>query len=117
MRRREFITLLGGAAAGWPRAARAQQAGRVPRVAFWLGGAASTDSSGQRNAAALRDALRTLGWIEGRNVQIELRWGDTSFTQEDTRKAAAEIIALAPDVIVTTGAPILAALHRQTKTI
>ena len=117
MRRREFITLLGGAAAGWPCAGRAQQAGRVPRVAFWLGGGPSTDSNAQRNAAALRDALRTLGWIEGRNVQIELRWGDASFTLEDTRKAAAELIALAPDVIVTTGAPILAALHRQTKTI
>jgi putative ABC transport system substrate-binding protein len=117
MRRRDVITLLGGAAVTWPLAARAQQAGRVPRVAFWLGGATSSDPESQRNAAALRDALRTLGWIEGRNVQIELRWGDAAFTLEDTRKAAAELIVLAPDVIVTTGAPILAALHRQTKTI
>ena len=67
MQRREFITLLGGAAVTWPLAARAQQGGRGRRVAFWLGGAASSDSESQRNAAALRDALRTLGWIEGRN--------------------------------------------------
>jgi putative tryptophan/tyrosine transport system substrate-binding protein len=106
-----------GAAATWPLAARAQQADRIARVVFWMGGTAPSDPEGQRNAAALRDALRGFGWVEGRNVRIEERWALPSFGVQEMRRAAAELAALNPDVIVTTGAPILAALQRQTKSI
>ena len=116
MRRREFITLLGGAAAAWPFAARAQQAGRAPHIVIWIGGVA-TDPVGQQNLAAFRDTMLGLGWVDGRNVRIEVRWIAGSFGAEEMRAAAVELAALNPDVIVTTGAPILGALHRQTKSI
>jgi putative ABC transport system substrate-binding protein len=115
MRRRAFITMLGGAAA-WPLAARAQQSARIARVVLWLGGS-SGDPWVQRSAAAFGDTMRGLGWDDGRNLRIERRSYPASFTAEDMRAAAIELAALAPDAIVTTGAPILAALHRQTKTI
>ncbi len=114
MRRREFVGLVGGAAVAWPLAARAQPSGRVAHVAFWMGGTNPSEPEGQQLAAAFRDALRGLGWVEGRNVRIEVRWAASN---EDVPAAAAGLAALNPDVIVTTGAPILAALHRQTKTI
>jgi putative tryptophan/tyrosine transport system substrate-binding protein len=98
-------------------AARAQQAGRVARVVYWTGGAVANDPVGQRNLAALREALREFGWIDGRNLQVDARWAPMTFAPEELRAAAAELAALNPDVIVTTGAPILGALHRQTKTV
>jgi putative ABC transport system substrate-binding protein len=116
MKRREFI-IAGAAVTAWPVVAWAQQAGRSARVAFWMGGTDLSDPLGQRYAAALRDALRQFGWIEGRNLRIDVRWGNPSFTPEQTRTAAAELVALGPDVIVTTGAPILGALHRHTKSV
>jgi putative tryptophan/tyrosine transport system substrate-binding protein len=116
VKRRAFITLLGGAAAAWPLAARAQQAGRVPHIVLWLGGLA-TDPVGQQNVAAFRDTMSVLGWADGRNLRIEVRWAAASFTAEDVSAAAVELAAIKPDVIVTTGAPILGALQRQTKTI
>jgi len=114
MRRREFLGVLGGAAAAWPLATHAQQAGRIPNVAVWFGGAAN-DPGVQNRATAFRDTLRERGWVEGRNVRLEYRW--TEVNAEQIRTVAAELVALNPDVVVTTGAPILAALHRQTKTI
>jgi putative ABC transport system substrate-binding protein len=114
MRRRAFITLLGGAAVAYPLATHAQQSGRVPHVMIWVGGGAG-DVEPQKRAAAFRDALRELGWVDGRNARIDPRWTDDPLRV--TAADAAELIALKPDVIVTTGAPILALLHRQTKAI
>jgi putative ABC transport system substrate-binding protein len=120
MRRREFITLLGGAAAApsmlLPRAARAQQDGRVRRIAV-LDGAPSTERGpvGQADLAAFREALAKLGWIEGRNLRIDLRAG--VFDLNGFRAAAAELVGLAPDVIVTRSAPATRAMQQQTKSI
>ena len=115
IRRREFITLLGATGVAWPLAARAQQDGRVRRVVVWIGGS-SNDPTSQQRAVALRDAMRGLGWIDERNVKIDVRFPTTN-SPEETRAAAAELAALNPDVIVTTGAPILRALHQVTKTV
>jgi ABC-type uncharacterized transport system substrate-binding protein len=113
MKRREFITLLGGAAA-WPLAARAQQPDRVRRIGLLLGHAADDPESQARNAAFLR-GLSELGWTVGRNVRIDYRWaaGDA----DNIRKYAAELVALAPDVILGAGNPIVAALQQATGTL
>jgi putative tryptophan/tyrosine transport system substrate-binding protein len=115
VRRREFITLLGGAVAAWPFVAVAQQDDRIRHVMVWIGGSGS-DPTSQQRAVAFRDSMRGLGWIEGRNVKIDVRFPSTN-AAEETRAAAAELAALNPDAIVTTGAPILGALHRVTKTV
>src|SRR5215468_5361050 len=99
MRRREFITLLGGAAA-WPLAARAQQREPMRRIGF-LTSQAAHDPLSQAWMAALLQGLQELGWTVGRNVRIDYRWGATD--GELKRRYAAELVALAPDVIVTTG--------------
>jgi hypothetical protein len=106
MKRREFITLLGGAAA-WPLAARAQQPERMRRIGVLMGQAA-IDSEGQSRAAALRNAFQDLGWIDGRNVRFELRW----FAGEPDRATvyARELVDLAPDVIIANTVPGLAAV-------
>jgi putative ABC transport system substrate-binding protein len=114
MKRREFITLIGGAAAAWPVAARGQQSGGTRRIAVWVGGA-ETDAQAQRRATALREALRELGWIEGRNIAIEYHWA--IMEGEQVRAETVELVARNPDVIVTTGAPTLAAAHKVTRTI
>jgi ABC-type uncharacterized transport system substrate-binding protein len=113
VRRRNFITLLGGAAA-WPLAARAQQPDRVRRIGLLLGHAADDPESQARNAAFLR-GLSELGWTVGRNVRIDYRWaaGDA----DNIRKYAAELVALAPDVILGAGNPIVAALQQATGTL
>ena len=113
-RRREFITLLGGGAA-WPLAARAQRDGRIRHVMVWIGGSGN-DPASQQRAVTFRETMRGLGWIDGHNVKIDVRFPTTN-AAEETRAAAAELAALNPDVIVTTGAPILGALHRETKTV
>jgi putative ABC transport system substrate-binding protein len=100
VRRREFITLLGGAAVAWPLAARAQQRERMRRVGF-LTSQAAHDPVSQTWMAALLQGLQELGWTVGRNVRIDFRWGATD--GELKRKYVAELLALAPDVIVTTG--------------
>ena len=105
MKRREFISLLGGAAAAWPVVARAQQDERVRHVVVWIGGS-SNDPTSQQRGATFRDAMRGLGWTDGRNVKIDVRFPTTN-AAEETRADAAELAALNPDVIVTTGAPIL----------
>ena len=100
MKRREFITLIGGAAT-WPLAARAQQGERVRRIGVLLGGAGADDADMQANIAAFLQVLQQLGWTDGRNVKIEYRLsaGDAS----NTRKYAAELSALAPDVMLVAG--------------
>src|SRR6516225_664765 len=98
LKRRAFITLLGGAAAAWPLAARAQQSARLPTIGF-LG--ANTPSAQSQWTAAFERRLRELGWIEGRNVAIEYRWAETRF--ERSPEIIAEFIRLKVDVIVTHG--------------
>jgi putative tryptophan/tyrosine transport system substrate-binding protein len=100
IRRREFVTMLGGAAIAWPLAVRAQPRERVRRVG-WLTSQAATDPVAQAYVAALLQGLQEAGWSVGRNVRIDYRWGAAS--AELKRRYAAELIALTPDVIVTTG--------------
>jgi putative ABC transport system substrate-binding protein len=101
MKRREFITLIGGATA-WPRAARAQQGERMRRIGV-LQSLAADDAEGQARLAAFAQGLQQSGWIIGRNVRIDTRWaaGDA----ERIRRYAAELVALTPDVILVVGAP------------
>src|SRR5262245_64329749 len=99
MRRREFITLVGGAAAYWPVAARAQHPERVRRIGGLTGTA--DDSITQRCLAAFLQALQQLGWTDGHNVRVDYRWGGGD--ADRIRKYAAELVALAPDVILSTG--------------
>ena len=112
MRRREFITLLGGAAAAWPLSTRAQQAERIRRIGVLMSVAAN-DPEGQARIVVFLQGLEQLGLTDGRNVRIETRW--TSGTAEDARKYAAELVALAPDVILSAGSftvgPLLQATH------
>src|SRR5262249_28217993 len=98
MRRREVITLLGGAAAAWPRAARAQQGEQVRRIGM-LFGQTLNDPAVLPRIAAFRQALQQLGWTEGRNLRIDTRW--SSDNADDTRKYAAELVGFVPDVIVS----------------
>src|SRR5262245_8178959 len=100
MKRREFITLLGGAAATWPLAVRAQQAGRMRRIGLLIA-LASDDPQGQARLVAFVQGLQEWGWTDGRNVRIDTRWaaGDA----DRFRRYAAELIALAPDVILASG--------------
>jgi len=111
MKRREFITLLGGAAAAWPLAARAQQAGKLPTIGF-LG--ASTPSAWSQWTAAFVQRLRELGWTEGRTVAIEYRWAEGR--SERYTDIAAEFVRLKVDVIVTVGSAV-AATKQVTSTI
>jgi ABC-type uncharacterized transport system substrate-binding protein len=113
VKRREFITLLGGAAA-WPLAARAQQSERMRRIGVLMPFAAD-DLEGQARIAALLQELQPLGWTVGRNVRIDYRWsaGDAV----NMRKYAAELVALAPDVILTSGAAGAAPLLQATRTV
>src|SRR5262249_22980167 len=114
VKRREFITLLGGAVS-WPLAARAQQPERMRRIAVIQGGGDRDNPRSQRNIAAFLQALQQLGWTDGRNVRIDYRWpaGDADMT----RKYAAELVALAPDVILTVSSTSLAALLQATRTV
>ena len=102
--RREFITLLGGAAAAWPLAARAQQPAKLPTIGF-LG--SPTPSVGAHWLAAFVQRLRELGWIEGRTVAIEYRWAEGR--SERFAEIAAEFVRLKVDVIVTSGGAVAAA--------
>ena len=113
--RREFIMLLGGAAA-WPLAARAQQAERMRRIGVLVASYAETDREGQARVAAFLDTFRRLGWSDGRNVRIDIRWATTN--ADDLRKHAAELAALAPDVLVAaSGTSTVAPLLQATRTI
>lgn len=115
MRRREFILLLGSTAAAWPRATHAQSKSKsMRRVAALMPYSANDPQSQNRNAAFLQ-ALQQLGWIVGQNVEIDYRW--SSGNEDDTRKYAAELVALAPDVIFTAGSAAIEPLRRVTRTV
>ena len=114
MRRREFIGLVGGAAA-WPLAARAQKADRVRRIGVLMASAAD-DAEFQARIAAFLQGLQQLGWTDGRNVRIDTRWATTN--PDDIRRHAAELAALAPDVILAaTGTATVAPLLQATRTV
>jgi putative ABC transport system substrate-binding protein len=115
MRRREFITLLGGAVVSWPLAARAQQPDRVRRIGVLMG-FAENDSQAQAMIAAFREGLQKLGWTEARNTQIDTRW-TTPADAESRQRFAKELVALQPDVILSHTTPTTAALLQQTRTI
>jgi putative tryptophan/tyrosine transport system substrate-binding protein len=115
MKRREFITLLGGAAAAWPFAARAQQIDRMRRIGVLMGYAES-DREGQAFIAAFREGLQKLGWAEGRNIGIDFRWAEASDV-ESMQQFAKVLVALQPDLILTSSTPTTAALLQQTRTI
>ena len=112
-RRKFFATLLGGAAAAWPLAARAQQAERMRRIGVLMNLAAD-DPEGQARVAAFRQGLQQLGWTGGHEVQIEIRWATSNI---EARKHAAELVALAPDLILATGSPTVAALQQATRSV
>ena len=113
MKRREFITLLGGAAATWPLTARAQQSGGMRRIGVLMASAAD-DSESQARIAGFLQALQQLGWADGRNVRIDTRWA----TADDIHRHAAELAALAPDVLLAgTGTATVSALLQATRTV
>ena len=112
MRRREFITLLGGGAAAWPLAARAQQLRRMPRIGVLLPGTATSFAP---RVQAFLDALRDFGYVEGRTAVIEWRWGEGRVDQ--LPELAAELVRLDVDVIVTGGTPAAKALQKATRSI
>src|SRR5947209_5339349 len=111
MRRREFIALFGGAAATWPLGARGQQPERMRRIGVLMGFAES-DHGAQSGVAGFREELRKLGWMEGRNIEIDTRWATT----ESMQAFAKELVALQPDFILTSSTPATAAMVQQTHT-
>ena len=114
MRRREFIILLGGAAATWPLVARGQPGERVRRVGVLMNVAADDPLSTLR-VSAFAQAMQELGWTIGRNLRIDYRWGQAD--PELLRKHAIELVALAPDVILANATPSTAALQRATRSV
>jgi putative ABC transport system substrate-binding protein len=114
MRRRDFITLFGGAAVAWPLAARAQQGERVRRVGVLMNFSAD-DREGQARLAAFQQGLQQLGWIDGGNARIDVRWG--AGDAERFRTYAAELVALAPDVILAAAGSTVSALLQATRTV
>jgi putative ABC transport system substrate-binding protein len=115
VRRRAFITLVGGAAAAWPLVARAQQPDRVRRIGVLMGFPES-DSEAQAYIAAFRDGLQKFGWMEGRNARIDTRWA-TPTNADSMQRSAKELVALHPDLILSGTTPTTAALLQQTRTI
>jgi len=113
MKRRAFITLLGGAAIAWPIAVRAQQAERVRRIGLLMG--VADDPEAQARVTALKQGLQDLGWTEGRNIQIETRFGGADAGR--IRAQAAELVALVPDVLVGATTPVVRALRQATSSI
>jgi len=113
IKRREVITLLGGAAAAWPLAARAQQRERMRHIGVLMGFTAD-DAEGQTRLAAFLQGLQQLGWADGQNVRVDYRWGGGN---ADMRKYAAELVALAPDVILAHSSAAVAPLLQASRTI
>jgi putative ABC transport system substrate-binding protein len=114
MRRRDFIKVVGGAAAAWPLVARAQQPDRMRRIGVLMDQAQDDTDSSPRTAAFLR-GLQQLGWTDGRNVRIDTRW--SAGNADLQRRFAAELVALAPDVILATASPTVAALQAAARTV
>jgi putative ABC transport system substrate-binding protein len=114
IRRREFITLLGGAAVALPLAARAQQAQRMRRIGVFMPGD-ENDPVGKTRLSALIQALADLGWTDGRNVRMDLRWGGDDINR--IRELTQELVGLQPDIILTGTNVATAALQRETRTI
>jgi putative ABC transport system substrate-binding protein len=114
LQRRDFIALLGAAAAAWPLAVRAQQNGAIRLVGVLLG-VAEGDGQSTAGLAAFTKALAELGWVDGRNIRIEYRWGASDLGR--IQAAARELVGLNPDLLVGQTTPATAALQRETRTI
>jgi putative tryptophan/tyrosine transport system substrate-binding protein len=114
MKRREFISLLGGAAAAWPLAARAQQGERMRRIGVLMH-LSENDPEAQRLVATFREGLAQLGWTEGRNLRIDNRWSAGDI--ERIRRYAAELVALGPDVILAYGGSVVGPLQQVSSTV
>src|SRR5262245_47417010 len=114
MRRREFITLLVGAAVVWPLAARAQQPGRMRRIGVLMNRAVD-NPEGHDRLAAFHQGLQEMGWGVGRNVRIDTRWSENRADQ--SAKSAAELVALAPDITLASGTLAVTALQRISRTL
>jgi ABC-type uncharacterized transport system substrate-binding protein len=112
--RRKFLATLGGAAAGWPLVARAQQPDRMRRIGVLMNLTAD-DAVARARIGAFRQRLQQLGWTEDRNMRIEYRW--TAGGDDELRRHAAELVALTPEVIMATGSPPVVALRKATRTI
>ena len=113
MRRREFLGVLGGAAV-WPVTVRAQQVERVRRIGVLMG-SAENEPEGQSRISAFQQGLQELGWTKGRNIQIEYRWAGDGVGR--IQSYTAEMVGLAPDVIVANGTPFVDAVHKATRSI
>jgi putative ABC transport system substrate-binding protein len=113
MRRRDFITFLGGAAAAWPPSARAHQGNRVRRIGVMSGD--ENDPAAKARVSAFTQALAALGWTDGGNVRVDVRW--TGDDVDRIRALAQELVGLQPDIILTGGVPATAAVQRETRTI
>jgi putative ABC transport system substrate-binding protein len=111
MRRRELITLLGGASLAWPLAARAQQLRRIGVLTLF----SEHDTEGRFRFSAFQEGLREAGWVEGRNFRIDYRWADGDLDR--LRAYAAEMVGSAPEAIFCNSTPVLAALRKETQTI
>ena len=114
MRRRAFIRLLGSAAAAWPLAVRAQQAGPMRRIGVLMS-LQENDPEGKAQLSGFTQGLSELGWMNGSNLRMEVRWGGGDVNQ--MRTFAKELVATQPDLILSQGTPVTAALKRQTRTI
>ena len=114
MNRREFIAGLGGAAAAWPLAARAQQGGRMRRVGVLMP-VDENEPLAKSAISVFTQALVGLGWTDGRNLRMDVRWGGGDANRE--RALAQELVGLQPDIIVTANTPSTVALQRETRTI
>jgi putative ABC transport system substrate-binding protein len=114
VRRREFITLIGGAAATWPLVARAQQGERMRRIGVLMA-FTENDQQGAARVAAFQESLQKLGWVQGRNIQFDTRWAGAN--TETMKKFAKELVTLQPDLILSNSTPTTKALLQQTHTI
>jgi putative ABC transport system substrate-binding protein len=115
VRRREFIKAAAGSVAGWPLAARAQQGDRVRSLAVLMS-VEESDPEAKAQLSGFTEALTQLGWTEGRNLRMEVRWGGSSDVNR-ARSLAKELVALKPDVILSQGTPVTAAFKRETQII
>src|SRR5262245_14766418 len=114
VKRRDFIALIGGAAVGWPLAARAQQSDRTRRIGVLIQ-VAEGDPQARIEVAAFLRKLQKLGWSEGRNLQIDIRWGGGD--ADRIRKYAAEVVALAPEVVLAPGGTVVGALLQERRSV